>query len=214
MVAINFNASTVKPNVALEAIPSGLYPVIITKTEEKPTKSGQGSYIEVEMTVQGGEFANRKIFDRLNIRNPNQTAVDIAYATLSAICHVTGVLNMTDTVQLHGRPFQAVVSKIPRDDRPDQMTNEVKGYKDVNGNDPGFSGTVANPSAQPGWAQQQPQQQQPAPAPQPQYQQQPPQTQPAAPAQQPPQPAPTGAAPNWAQPAAAAPTAAPSWAQQ
>ncbi|QIG68932.1 DUF669 domain-containing NTP-binding protein [Rhizobium phage RHph_Y55] len=209
MVAINFNASTVKPNVALEAIPSGLYPVIITNTQEKPTKNGQGSYIEVEMTVQGGEFANRKIFDRLNIRNNNQTAVDIAYATLSAICHVTGVLNMTDTVQLHGRPFQAVVSKIPRDDRPDQMTNEVKGYKDVNGNDPGFSGTVANPSAQPGWAQPAAQQQQPV------QHQQPPQTQPAAPASQP-QPGPTGGAPSWAQPAApvGGTPAAPSWAQQ
>ncbi|QIG73305.1 DUF669 domain-containing NTP-binding protein [Rhizobium phage RHph_N17] len=204
MVALNFNASTVKPNVALEAIPSGLYPVIITASQEKPTKAGNGSYIEIEMTVQGGEFAGRKVFDRLNIRNANQTAVDIAYATLSAICHVTGVLNMTDTVQLHGRPFQAVVSKLPRDDRPDQMTNEVKGYKDMQGNDPGFSGAVASSGAQPGWAQapvqqpqQQPVQQQPV------QQQQPPQTQPAA-------------APGWAQqqPAGGGAPAAPAWAQQ
>lgn len=211
MVAIVFNAANVKPNVALEAIPSGLYPVVITNTQEKPTKNGRGSYIEIEMAVQGGEFAGRKVFDRLNTRNDNQTAVDIAYATLSAICHVTGVLNMTDTQQLHGRPFQAVVSKLPRDDRPDQMTNEVKGYKDMQGNDPGFAGQVsggAPAGGQPNWAQQpagQPQVQQPA---QPQYQQ--PQ-QPQQPAGQP--AAPAGNAPNWAQPAAGATTAAPSWAQ-
>ncbi len=168
MVALNFNAVGVKPNVALEAIPSGQYPVMITKSEEKPTKKGDGRYIELEMTVQSGEFQGRKLYDRLNIHNPNPQAVDIAYATLSAICHVTGRLQMQDTGQLHGIPFIAVAVKIPRDDRPQQMTNEVKGYKDINGNDPGFAGTVANTAAQPpqqapNWAQppQQPVQQAP-----------------------------------------------------
>lgn len=162
MVAFSFNAVGVKPNVALEAIPTGLYPVMITKSEEKPTKAGNGSYIEFEMTVQGGEFAGRKVFDRLNTNNPNPKAVEIAYSTLSAICHVTNRLQMTDTTQLHGIPFIAVVSKLPRDDQPSQMTNEVKGYKDINGNDPGVQGGGAQTSAAPSWAggQQQPPQQQ------------------------------------------------------
>ena len=162
MVAFSFNAVGVKPNVALEAIPTGLYPVMITKSEEKPTKAGNGSYIEFEMTVQGGEFAGRKVFDRLNTNNPNSKAVEIAYSTLSAICHVTNRLQMTDTTQLHGIPFIAVVSKLPRDDQPSQMTNEVKGYKDINGNDPGVQGGGAQTSAAPSWAggQQQPPQQQ------------------------------------------------------
>ncbi|QJD54372.1 hypothetical protein [Aminobacter phage Erebus] len=166
MVQLNFNAAGVKPNVALEAVPSGMYPVIITRSEEKPTKAGTGSYIELEMTIQSGEFQGRKVFDRLNIRNQNQVAVDIAYATLSAICHVTGRLQIQDTSQLHGAPFIAVVAKLPRDDRPDTMTNEVKGYKDINGNDPGFAGNAgAQSQAAPTWAQgQQTQQQQQQPA--------------------------------------------------
>lgn len=198
MVQLNFNAAAVKPNVALEPIPSGHYPVIITGSQEKPTQKGDGSYIEFEMTIQGGEYNGRKVFDRLNIKNPNQQAVDIAYATLSAICHCTGVLNMTDTQQLHGRPFTAVVIKKMRNDQPEVPTNEVKGYKDINGNDPGFSGQVSQPAAQPGWAQQPPAQQAPnggAPgwAQQGQPMQQPP-------AQQPPQQAPNGAGmPGWAQ---------------
>ena len=166
MVALNFNAAGVKPNTALEAIPSGVYPVVITRTEEKPTKAGNGSsYIEVEMQVQGGEYNGRKLFDRLNTKNQNQTAVDIAYATLSAICHVTGVMQLQDTQQLHGRPFQVVVVKKERDDQPGSgnMSNEVKGYKDVNGNDPGFAGNTqggapqgqAQGGGQPGWAGQQ-----------------------------------------------------------
>lgn len=172
MVALNFNAAQVEPNKALEAIPSGTYPVIITKSEEKPTKSGNGSYIELEMTIQGGEYNGRKVFDRLNIRNPNQQAVDIAYSTLSAICHVTGRINITDTQQLHGVPFQAVVLKLPRDDRPDQMTNDVRGYKDIHGNDPGFAGNVSQPQGQPNWGNQQaPVQQYQQQAPAQQYQQ-------------------------------------------
>lgn len=224
MVALNFNAAGVKPNASLEALPSGMYPVVITKSEEKPTRNGNGSYIEFEMTVQGGDFAGRKVFDRLNIKNPNQQAVDIAYSTLSAICHVTGRLNITATEQLHGVPFVAVVSKRVRDDLPPpppgeqpQYSNEVKGYKDMNGNDPGFSGQVAQQNAQPSWAQngQQPQvqqqpvqqqpiqQQQPAPVQQnwqtqPQTQQQPVQQQPQVQQTQPVQQQNPGAAPPWA----------------
>lgn len=155
MVALNFNAQGVQPNQALEAIPSGQYPVIITASQEKPTKAGDGSYIELEMTVQGGQYNGRKLFDRLNIRNKNQTAVDIAYSTLSAICHVTGRMNIQDTQQLHGVPFIAVAVKKERDDQPGSgnMTNEVRGYKDLQGNDPGHGGQA--PSQQnnaPGWA--------------------------------------------------------------
>ena len=179
MVALNFNASAVQPNQALEAIPSGQYPVMITASQEKPTKAGNGSYIELEMTVQGGQYNGRKVFDRLNIRNQNQTAVDIAYSTLSAICHVTGRMNIQDTQQLHGVPFVAVVTKKERDDQPGSgnMSNEVKGYKDINGNDPGHGGSApAQQNAAPNWAggpQGQPQQQQPAPQQQQQNWQQP-----------------------------------------
>lgn len=202
MVALNFNAAGVKPNTALEPVPTGLYPVVIVRTEEKPTKAGTGSYIEIEMQIQASPhvdpaYHGRKVFDRLNINNPNQQAVDIAYATLSAICHVTGVLQMTDTQQLHGRPFVAVVQKLPRDDKPDQMTNEVKGYKDMNGNDPGFAGTVTAAAAQPQWAGNPAPAQQAAPAPTPAPAPEPaPQQQQAAPA---PAPAPAGAVPSWAQ---------------
>lgn len=221
MVALNFNATGVQPNVAPEPIPSGQYPVMIVASEEKPTKAGTGSFIELAMQIQGGEFNGRKVYDRLNIRNPNQQAVDIAYSTLSAICHVTGRLHIQDTGQLHGVPFIAIVNKVPRNDRPGEYSNEVKGYKDINGNDPGFAGQVSSPQAQPGWAQPQPQQQpvngqppqwaqQPAQAPAPAPTPPPPPVAPAQPQQQP-----AGAPPQWAQQPQApqTPTNAPPWAQ-
>lgn len=238
MVALNFNASTVEPQAALEPLPTGQYPVIITATEEKPTRAGDGSYLEIEMTITNHQtepkLNGRKVYDRLNIRNKNQTAVNIAYSTLSAICHVTGMIQLQDSSQLHGRPFIAVVIKKKRDDQPELFTNEVRGYKDINGNDPGKGGMApAQQQAAPNWAAQ-PQGGQPAPAyaPQqaPQAQPQPvyaPQQQMAptpaappawgqqagqqpAPIQQAPQPVPVQQAPVG--PAGAAPSA-PSWAR-
>lgn len=194
MVQLNFNAAGVKPNAALEAIPTGQYPVIIVRSEEKPTRAGTGAYIEFEMQVQGGEYAGRKLFDRLNIKNSNQTAVDIAYATLSAICHVTGRMSISQTEQLHGIPFIAVVQKKVRDDLPPpapgeepQYSNEVKGYKDIHGNDPNSAGRGPTTGGNPEWAGQQ----QAAQAP---VQQQ------AAPVQE--QPAQQQATPSWANGAA------------
>ena len=216
MVALNFSARTVAPNTALEPLPSGTYPVTITKSEEKPTKSGNGSYLELEMSVQGGQYNGRKLYDRLNIKNPSEQAVAIAYGTLSAICYVTGRLDIQDTQQLHGAPFQVVVSKQERPDQKGVFTNEVNGYKDMAGNDPGKEGAPAQGGGAPSWAgggapqQQAPQQQPPAGgAPQwqqgaPQQQYAPPQGQQAPPQQwqQPPaQPqAPVqGGAPAWTQ---------------
>lgn len=165
MVAFRFSARNIEPNRALEPIPSGNYPVKIIATENKPTRAGDGSYLEVQMAIQGGEYANRRLFDRLNLDNLNPTAVEIAQKTLSAICHVTGVLDFDRTEQLHDRPFVAVVNKVPRNDQPDVMTNVVKGYKNLDGSDPGFAGQAVYPQSQPGWAQPQPQQ--PLPLPQP-----------------------------------------------
>ena len=48
MVQINFDASKVDPSVPFEAVPSDKYLVEITKSEVKPTKSGDGTYLEFE----------------------------------------------------------------------------------------------------------------------------------------------------------------------
>lgn len=154
MVALNFSARTVAPNASLEPLPSGTYDAIITNSQEKPTKDGQGSYVEFEFTVRHPDpsLNNRKVFDRLNLRNKSQQAVDIAYGTLSAICHVTQRYDIQDTAQLHGIPLKVIVAKVSRDDRPGEFSNDVKGYKDANGNDPGNAGAAAagpGPGGQP-----------------------------------------------------------------
>jgi hypothetical protein len=203
MVQLNFDARAVQPNIGFEPVPSGPYHVRIVDSVDKPNSKGTGSYLELKMQITQGEYAGKFLYDRLNLNNPNQQAVDIAHSTLSAICHVTGIMQCQDSRQLHDRAFQVVVSKTERNDMPGSgvMSNHITSYRDSAGNLPGQAGAVAQPQAQPAWAQQQ-YTPTAAPAPQPAYTpngQQAPQ-QPAYPQQAPVAPAP---APVMPQPSAA-----------
>lgn len=123
----NFNANDVEPNKPREALPAGEYLVVISKSDMKPTKAGTGHYLELQLQVLEGEHANRIVFDRLNLDNPNQTAVEIAQGTLSAICRAVGVMTPSDSAELHDLPLIAVV-KLTTNHRG-EPANEVKGYK-------------------------------------------------------------------------------------
>lgn len=144
MVQINFDASQVAPNAGFEALPEGWYNVAIAESEMKPTKDGEGAYLQLKAKVIDGAQAGKSLTIRLNVQNKNQQAVDIAYGELSAICHVTGVYRVQDSSQLHGIPFQvkAVVSKSKDKDGNTVEGNDVKAYKDAMGNDPGKAGAA------------------------------------------------------------------------
>ena len=121
-----FDASKVEPAGVYEALPAGDYQVIITESEMKPTKSGTGRYLQLKLQVINGKFQNRTLFDRLNLDNPNDTAVQIAKATLSSICRAVNVLTPQDSSELHNKPLTAKVS-VRKDDNGNPQ-NEIKGY--------------------------------------------------------------------------------------
>ena len=127
MAQINFDASQVDPSQPIEAIPSDKYNVEITKSELKPTKTGNGSYLELEFTVLEGEYRGRKVWDRLCLNHPTQKTVEIARANLSAICHAVGIMKPRDSTELHRLPLTINV-KLRKDDSTGNIYNEIKGY--------------------------------------------------------------------------------------
>lgn len=195
---LNFNAATVAPATAFEVLPAGWYTGRIVDTEEKPTAAGTGSYLQLEIEIVAPQqFVGRKLWDRLNLKNPNPKAEEIAFQTLSAICHATGVLQLAQSQQLHGIPMEVKVGlSKPTAEYPDPR-NEIKGYRSVQG--PHFGAAPAATAA--------PQAMAPQPMAQPVVQ---PQAQPAQQWQQPAAAAPAAAQP--VQQAPAAPAAQP-WAQ-
>lgn len=213
ITSLNFNAANVQPDQAFEPLPPGWYHGQIIDSEVKPTTAGTGSYLQVEIQVLGGNYANRKVFDRFNITNPNPTAVEIGQRQLSALCHAINVIDVKSSTQLHARPFQFKAAVDPArtgsDGKQYDASNSVKGYKAVeNGvSAPSIGGGVVGGAA-PAWATNpQPQAVQQQTQPQQAQQQFVPQQQAVQPQQQAVQPQaqaqPAGTIPPWDTPQAA-----------
>ena len=105
MSTINFNANEVEPSTGYDPIPAGKYQAVITESEMKPTRTGNGQYLQLEFEIIEGEYKNRKVWARLNLENANADAVRIARADLSAICRAVNVLQPRDSVELHNLPL-------------------------------------------------------------------------------------------------------------
>ena len=123
-----FNANEVEPNASFEPIPAGKYLAAITESAMKPTKSGNGSFLELTFSILDGEYKGRALWARLNLNNPNATAVKISRGELSAICRAVGVMQPTDSAELHNIPLLITVKLKKRTDN-DELTNEIKGYE-------------------------------------------------------------------------------------
>ena len=120
-----FDATQVDPNQPHETLPPGDYRVQIVGSEMRATKAGTGQYLFMEMEILDGAMVGKKLFDRLNLINPNRQAEEIAQRTLSAICHAVGRMQVSDSEELHFKPLvvKVVVDK--------EGYNQVKGYKAV-----------------------------------------------------------------------------------
>ena len=122
-----FDARNVDPATDFEPIPAGKYLAIITDSEMKPTKNGNGSYLELTFQIVDGAYKGRLLWSRLNLDNPNALAVQIARGELSAICRAVGVMQPKDSLELHNLPLLVTVKCKKREDTGD-IVNEVRGY--------------------------------------------------------------------------------------
>lgn len=145
MAQLQFNAQDVSPEPQFSPLPNGEYPVVIVESEMKPTKSGDGEYLQLVLEVFDGPYKGRRLWERLNLVNNNTTAVEIAQRALSQICHAVKHLNLQDTVELHNKPLVAKVVVRPASGGYDE-SNEVKEYKAYGGTE---SAPAPTPSQQP-----------------------------------------------------------------
>jgi len=128
-----FNAMAVEPQTSYEPMPADWYKCVITKTEEKPTKKQNGSYLQLDIEVIEGKFAGRKVFDRLNLNNPNSVAVEIAQRALSSICRAIDVPNPQDSDELLDKPLMVKLAVRPASNGY-EASNDVKGYASAGAN--------------------------------------------------------------------------------
>lgn len=136
-----FDSSQVEPSSPMDPIPAGDYAMIISESEMKATKNGNGEYLQLVCQVIDGEYKGRKVWERLNLYNPNATAVSIAEATLSAICRAVGVVHCQDSEDLHDKPFVGSVKFVPESGQY-KAKNEMAGYAPL-------AGAAPKPAAKP-----------------------------------------------------------------
>ncbi len=160
MSQFQFNAAQVPPSVPFEPVPSDWYLMKVVESEQKPTNDQRGAYLTVTCELLAGPYKGRKVFGRHNTKNDNPQAVEIGFRDISALCHAVQVLAISDTSQLHERPFEGKVHLKPAEGNY-EASNELRGYravgsgKTVAGNGAGGAGVAsagAGGSAAPSFA--------------------------------------------------------------
>lgn len=145
MVDLNIDVTNIEPSEKREfpQLPEGWYSAYIDESEMKPTKDNlagknNNEYLQLRFSLMdwvdekqlpptADKISGRTIYTRLNIKNNNEQAVEIAYRDLSAIGHAVGVTSITSSELLHDKPLDIYLSEtINNKNKP---TNEINGYR-------------------------------------------------------------------------------------
>ena len=94
-----------------EILPVGEYTMQIIKSEVRDTKAGTGWYLQLEFDVMSGPCQpGRKFWDRLNLKNTNEQAEQIAQRQLHAIYTALGMdFPPDDSEKLHFKPLRVAI---------------------------------------------------------------------------------------------------------
>jgi hypothetical protein len=158
----NYQVDPNNTEQSFDPLPAGEYIAVIEASDWKSTKTGSGRYLNLQYQIIDGPFKGRKLFNILNLENPNQQATQIARQSLNSIGVACNVMQLQDSTQLHNIPMKIKVNF--KEDHVYGPKNEIKGHKplDVQQQAAPVQQQQAPPVQQ--QPQSQPQQQQVAPA--------------------------------------------------
>lgn len=155
MAFISFDSTNIPPETSRDPIPAGTYLAQIIESDLVASKNGNGQNLKLVFQVLDGQFKDRKVYENLCVQHTNSETQRIAQAKLSALCHATGILRVSDSSELHYKPIKINVTIKPPANGYDAQ-NKIKGYESANP-----AGAYAQPQQ---FAPQQPQQFAPPPA--------------------------------------------------
>lgn len=127
LLNMQFTADDLKDD--FQPLPAGNYVAQIANSEIKQSKNGD-NYLSLEWEILDGEYTNRKIFQSLNLWNPNPVAVSIAKKDLAKISMaILGRDNVGDSGELHYRPIKIRVAIKKDKNGVYADRNAIKGYE-------------------------------------------------------------------------------------
>jgi len=114
-----------------EIIAAGNYVAQVIESSLADTKAGTGKMLKLTWEIIDGPLAKRRVWENLNIINPNPDAQAIAERALKRICGAVGHTGtLSDSEQLHFKPCEITVAIKPAEGQYGE-SNQVKGYKAV-----------------------------------------------------------------------------------
>lgn len=129
MPAFSFDVdeAVARPARSYDPLPRGMYTAMIIESVIKPTKKGDGEYLALTFEIVDGDHSGRRLWQNLNLSNPNKQAEDIAREELNNICAAIGIprgTKLTNTEQLHDIPITIDVGL----DAKDTTRNRIFAY--------------------------------------------------------------------------------------
>lgn len=101
-----FNADEIpEDDRSFDPIPAGEYLMQVIESDVVETRNKTGDQLVLTLEVIDGPHANRRVWDRLNIRNQNPDAQRIAQRSLADLCLAIGISSLRNTEDLHFHPF-------------------------------------------------------------------------------------------------------------
>lgn len=120
----------------------------VIESEVGPTKAGDGTLVTLTFEIMSGPHEGRRIWERINIRNPNPAAERIGQQALAQLCKAAGVGVISETEPLHHRPVMIRIG-IDAGKNGYGDKNKITKYWPVNGGPPAAAPAAARPASQP-----------------------------------------------------------------
>lgn len=128
----DFNMEDV-PDSQFDDLPPGTYKAMIIDAVLKDVKPPKvGRYLELAFEVLDGDLAGRKFWERLNLDNPNQEAVNIAQRTSKSIAMAGGFFPARTSDDYLDKVMLVTITYKPSRRDPQQM-DQRRAYAAVNG---------------------------------------------------------------------------------
>ena len=147
MATLSFDATSIDTS-SHDPIPAGVYEALVTESEIRATRAGNGKGINFTFEILSGPHKGRKVFAWINFQHPKAEAQRIGQEELARICKAVGVGKLDDTAQLHNLPMMITVGI----DKDDPTRNVIKNYKAKEGAAPAQTATPAAGAAASGEA--------------------------------------------------------------
>lgn len=126
---MNYYSPDDTPERDFSPIPAGEYLAKIVASEMKETSAKTGEYLALTLEICDGPATGRKLWDNLNLKNPNSQTQEIARSRLASIRAAVGIKEPRDSQEIHGVPVIVRVGIEERKDKPGELRNVIKAYK-------------------------------------------------------------------------------------